>query len=144
MGSRICLLVRPIDTAAMGDEVDLEDLLSALSPEEVAHLVDEMAADPDDKHMPASVRTAYRCEKEPTGELNRDSLINCINEIALNTPDKEEKLKFEAGVKRGKVYVPQYNEEQMASMKKTEEAAVRLDPDEEAALSTATLDDIMA
>jgi hypothetical protein len=33
-------------------------------------------------------RTAYRCEKEPTGELNRESLINCINEIALNTPDK--------------------------------------------------------
>ena len=31
----------------------------------------EMAADPDDKHMPASVRTAYRCEKDPTGDLNR-------------------------------------------------------------------------
>ena len=51
-----------------------------------------MAADPDDKHMPASVRTAYRCEKDPTGDLNRDSLINCINEIALNTPDAEEKI----------------------------------------------------
>ena len=38
------------------DEVALEDLLSVLSPEEVAALVDEMAADPDDKHMPASVR----------------------------------------------------------------------------------------
>ena len=38
--------------------MDLEDLLTALSPEEVAHLVDEMAADPDDKHMPASVRSA--------------------------------------------------------------------------------------
>lgn len=38
------------------DEVDLEDLLAALSPEEVSHLVDEMAADPDDKHMPASAR----------------------------------------------------------------------------------------
>ena len=37
--------------------MDLEDLLTALSPEEVAHLVDEMAADPDDKHMPASVRS---------------------------------------------------------------------------------------
>merc|ERR1712180_121967 len=128
----------------MADEVDLEDLLAALSAEELSNLVDEMAADPDDKHMPASVRTAYRCEKDPTGDLNRDSLINCINEIALNTPDKEEKLKFEPGVKRGKVYVPQYNEEQMASINKTEEAAVRLDPDEEAALSTATLDDIMA
>ena len=34
----------------------MEDLLAALSPEEVAHLVDEMAADPDDKHMPASAR----------------------------------------------------------------------------------------
>ena len=30
--------------------------MAALSPEEVSHLVDEMAADPDDKHMPASAR----------------------------------------------------------------------------------------
>lgn len=61
-------------------DVDLEDLLSALAPSEVTALVDEMAADPDDKHLPASVRTAYRCSKEPTGTLNRDSLINHINE----------------------------------------------------------------
>jgi len=130
----------------MGDEVDLEELMASLSPTELQALVDEMAADPDDVHIPASVRTAYRCEKEPTGDLNRDSLINCINEIALNTPDKEEKVKFEAGVKRGKVYVPKYNEEQLAAMaKKAEtEEAVRLDPDEEAALASATLDDIMA
>merc|ERR1711955_80078 len=128
----------------MGDEVDLEDLLAALSPEEVAHLVDEMAADPDDKHMPASARTAYRCEKEATGDLNRDTLINYINEIALNTPDAEEKVKFEAGVKRGKVYTPKYTEEQQASMEKTESSQVRLDPEEEEALSNATLNDIMA
>merc|ERR1712025_1072555 len=128
----------------MGDEVDLEDLLAALSPEEVAHLVDEMAADPDDKHMPASARTAYRCEKEATGELNRDSLINYVNEIALNTPDAEEKVKFEAGVKRGKVYVPKYSDEEHAEMEKTESSQVRLDPEEEQALSNATLNDIMA
>merc|ERR1711963_1229372 len=128
----------------MGDEVDLEDLLAALSPEEVAHLVDEMAADPDDKHMPASARTAYRCEKEATGELNRDTLINYINEIALNTPDAEEKVKFEAGVKRGKVYTPKYSDEEHAEMEKTESSQVRLDPEEEEALSNATLNDIMA
>merc|ERR1712223_2216486 len=128
----------------MGDGVDLEDLLAVLSPEEVAGLVDEMAADPDDKHMPASARTAYRCEKEPTGELNRDTLINHINEIALNTPDAEEKVKFEAGVKRGKVYVPKYSEEESAEMEKTESGQVRLDPEEEEALSNATLNDIMA
>ena len=38
----------------------MEDLLAALSPEEVSHLVDEMAADPDDKHMPASARSGRR------------------------------------------------------------------------------------
>jgi hypothetical protein len=128
----------------MSDEVDLEDLLAVLSPAEVQSLVDEMAADPDDVHIPASVRTAYRCEKDPTGDLNRDSLINCINEIALNTPDDEEKVKFEAGVKRGKVYVPKYNEEELAAMEKEEGESIRLDPEEEAALSIATLDDIMA
>merc|ERR1711863_244296 len=126
----------------MADEVDLEDLLAALSAEELSNLVDEMAADPDDKHMPASVRTAYRCEKDPTGDLNRDSLINHINEIALNTPDAEEKVKFEAGVKRGKVYVPKYSEEESAEMEKTESGQVRLDPEEEEALSNATLNDI--
>ena len=62
-----------------------ENLLAALPAEELANLVDEKAADPDDKHMPDSVRTVYRCEKDPTGDLNRDSLINCINKIALNT-----------------------------------------------------------
>lgn len=122
----------------------MEDLLAALSPEEVSHLVDEMAADPDDKHMPASARTAYRCEKEATGELNRDTLINYINEIALNTPDAEEKVKFEPGVVRGKQYVPKYTEAESADMEKAESGQVRLDPEEEEALSNATLDDIMA
>jgi len=130
----------------MGDEVDLEDLMAQMTPAEIQALVDEMAADPDDVHIPASVRTAYRCEKEPTGDLDRDSLINCINEIALNSPDEEEKVKFEAGLKRGKAYVPKYNEEELAARARQAETeeAVRLDPDEEEALSTATIDDIMA
>jgi len=124
-------------------DAELEKLMAALSAEELSNLVDEMAADPDDKHMPASVRTAYRCEKEATGDLNRDSLINCINEIALNTPDKEEKVKFEAGTKRGKVYVPKYTEEEHAAMEKEESETVRLDPDMEEALMNATINDIM-
>ena len=89
-------------------------------------------------------RTAYRCEKEATGELNRDTLINYINEIALNTPDAEEKVKFEPGVIRGKQYVPKYTEAESADMEKAESGQVRLDPEEEEALSNATLDDIMA
>jgi len=103
-----------------------------------------MSADPDDKHMPASSRTGYRCDKEVTGDLNRDSLINCINEIALNTPDKEDKVKYEAGAVRGKVFVPQFNEDQMAQMEKEDDGTVRLEPEMEEALQVATIDDIMA
>lgn len=124
-------------------DVDLEALLAALSAEEVQNLVDEFAADPDDKHVPACVRTAYRCEKDPTGDLDRDSLINHVNEIALNTPDKEEKVKFEAGIKRGKVFVPKYNEDELAEMQKKEEGTVKLEPEMEEALAGATLEDIM-
>lgn len=122
----------------------MEDLLAALSAEELANLVDEMAADPDDKHMPASVRTAYRCEKEATGDLNRDSLINCINEIALNTPDKEEKVKFEPGIKRGKEFVQVFNEAEMAANTAEDDNQVRLEPEMEEALQVATIDDICA
>lgn len=73
-------------TVAFGKEVlnagdlDLEDLLTGLNPDEVQALVDEMASDPDDKHLPASVRNSYRCSKEATGPLNRDHLITFINE----------------------------------------------------------------
>merc|ERR1712066_274432 len=67
-----------------------------------------------------------------------------INEIALNTPDKEEKVKYEAGVKRGKIFVPVYNESQIAEMDKAEAGQIKLDPDEEEALASASVDDIMA
>merc|ERR1712014_296742 len=45
------------------------------------------------------------------------------------------------GVKRGKVYVPVYNEAQLAQQE--EEGQVRLDPEMEEALSNATMKDIM-
>lgn len=130
---------------AGGGDFDLEGLMASISPDELNALVDEMASDPDDKHVPASVRNSYRCSKEATGELNRDSLINHINQEGLNAPEREEKVKFEAGVKRGKVYVPQYNEAELAAIARASAVAesVRLDEDEEAALGTATVNDLM-
>jgi len=124
---------------------DLEDLMASLTPEELTALVDEMASDPDDKHMPASVRNSYRCSKAPTGELNRDSLINHINQEGANAPDKEEKVKFELGIKRGKVFVPTYNEAELAAIERSKAVAeaVKLDQDEEDALGEATVNDLM-
>lgn len=127
-------------------DVDIEDLLACLSPSEVQALLDDLSSDPDDRHVPASLRNAYRCEKSPTGDLNRGSLISHINLQALQAPDMEEAVKFEAGLKRGKVYIPKYSEEELAIMQRQAEIAekVKLDPDEEDALAAASLNDIMA
>ena len=55
-----------------------QDLLACLAPTEVQQMLDELASDPDDKHVPASVRNAYRCEKQPTGPLDHTSLVSHI------------------------------------------------------------------
>lgn len=127
-------------------DVDVEELLGLLSDGDIQSLVDEMAADPDDKHLPASVRTAYRCNKDPTGPLNRESLITHINEEGIKAPVKEEKVPFEAGKKRGKVYIQKFSDAEMEAIRRSEAVAesVRLDDDEEAALGEATVNDLMA
>lgn len=128
-----------------GTDDDLEALMAALTEEELGLIVDDMVSDPDDKHVPASLRNSYRCSKPPTGELNRDSLINHINQEGANAPDKEEKVKFEPGIKRGKVYVPTYNEAELAIIAKQNANvdATKLDPEEEDALAEATVNDLM-
>jgi tropomodulin len=132
-----------IDAASLDD---LEDLLGQLAEEEVQSLLDEMASDPDDVHLPASVRNSYRCNKTSTGDLNRDSLINHINEEGKKDDGKPDIVPFELGKKRGKVYIPNYNEEERAAMARAAEVAdaVRLDDDEEAALGVATTNDLMS
>jgi len=82
---------------------DLEELINSLSAEEVEELAE---CDPDDSSMPPSMRNIYRCNKQATGEMDRDHLVNGLKDIALSIPDKEEKVKFELGIKRGKVFVP--------------------------------------
>ena len=58
--------IDPDDRTHHESMVDLkEDLLAALSVEKLANLVDDMVTGPNDKYMPASVRIAYRCEKDP-------------------------------------------------------------------------------
>jgi len=138
-------------TVAFGSAVldsgeDLEDLLAALSADEVTALVDEMGSDPDDIHMPPSARNSYRCHKETTGPLNRDSLINYINEEGMTAPPKEEIVPFELGKKRGNVYIPKYNEAELEAIarKAAVADAVRLDDDEEAALGEANTNDLMS
>lgn len=50
-------------------------------------------------------------------------MINHINEEGLKAPEKEEAVPFELGKKRGKVFVPKYDETELAAIKKKEEIA---------------------
>ena len=55
-------------------------------------------------------------------------------------------MPFEAGVKRGKVFLPSLTKEEEAEIQKRAEIAekVKLEPDEEEALASASLQDVMA
>ena len=54
-------------------------------------------------------------------------------------------VKFEPGKIRGKVFVPTYNEAELAAIERSKQVAeaVRLDQDEEDALGEATVNDLM-
>ena len=65
---------------------------------------------------------------------------------SLASPDIEDQVPFEAGIKRGKIFIPVLTEEEEADRQKKAEIAekVKLEPDEEQALAEASLTDVMA
>ncbi|XP_066986425.1 tropomodulin-1 isoform X6 [Macrobrachium rosenbergii] len=126
------------------EELDIDDLLEQLSPEELEMLAGEV--DPDDTLIPPSERNNYKCEKEATGPLDRKKLINHINEQALNEPDRPELVPYVAGVVRGKKWVPPpppEPEEDDEAVAKPQEVEIDLDEEIQAVLDTATEDEIV-
>lgn len=85
------------------NEVDIDELVEKLTPGEIQKLLEEF--DPDDPHLPANERCAYKCDKAPTGPLNRRALLDFINEQAKKLPDKPELVPYVAGTIRGKKWI---------------------------------------
>nr|CAG4651967.1 EOG090X093U [Triops cancriformis] len=85
------------------DDLDVDDLLTQLSPEEIEILSREV--DPDDALLPPDQRCGYVCEREATGPLDRKKLIEHINKEALETPDKPEFEPYVPGIVRGKKFI---------------------------------------
>lgn len=85
-------------------ELDIDELVERLTPGEIQKLLDE--CDPDDPHIPPSLRSNYKCEKEATGPLNRKKLMDYINDQALNTPDIPDAVPHVPGTVRGKKWIP--------------------------------------
>merc|ERR1711953_130998 len=104
-----------------------EAILGALSPEEIACLVDQLEEiDPENELLPAGYRQLNQTDKKPTGEFNRDSLLEYLEEQARSQPEIEDYVPHIPGQKKGKIYKPKQEQ------KKSQFAV--LEPDIEAAL----------
>ncbi|CAG5016201.1 unnamed protein product [Parnassius apollo] len=121
------------------DEVDVDELLSKLTQEELTMLAKEV--DPDDNFLPPSQRNNYACEKDPTGPLNRKKLIEHINKQALETPDLPEVKPYVPGVIRGKKWIPPPPTEKVRDAE--EQITIDLGDEYEQALNTATQEEII-
>lgn len=83
-------------------DILIEDLLDQLTEEELEQLSNEV--DPDDPHLPPSMRCKEQTKKAPTGPLDRQKLLSFLKKYAMEQEDWPENKPFEAGTKRGKCH----------------------------------------
>lgn len=81
------------------ENLNVEDLLTQLSAEELEELSEQV--DPDDSLLPPSERCKDQTSKDPTGPLNRRQLLNFLTKFAKEQEDWPENKKFVTGVKLG-------------------------------------------
>jgi len=123
------------------ENMDLDELLEQLTPEEVDMLTSQV--DPDDTLMPPSQRNSYRCEKRSTGPLNRKKLIEYITHQAMNDPDRPEMVPYESGKVRGKKWIPPPAPLSENREKLEEEIQLDLGDEYETALGDATENELV-
>lgn len=122
-------------------ELDIDELVERLTPGEIQKLLDE--CDPDDPHIPPSLRSNYKCAKQDTGPLDRKHLLEFINEQALNTPDIVDVVPFQSGTVRGRKWVPPPKQKPEQFFDEEIELDIDFGDDVELALNSATTEDIV-
>lgn len=83
------------------ENIPIDDLLNQLTEEELEQLSNEV--DPDDPHIPPSMRCREQTKKGPTGPLDRKKLLEFLRNYALSQEDWPEDKPFKPGVKRGEL-----------------------------------------
>lgn len=79
--------------------IPIEDLLNQLTEEELEQLNNDV--DPDDPHIPPSMRCREQTKKAPTGPLDRQKLLSYLKKYAMEQEDWPENKPYETGIKRG-------------------------------------------
>ena len=79
--------------------IPIDELLSQLTEEELEELGNEI--DPDDPHVPPSMRCKEQTKKAATGPLDRKKLLSYLKKYAMEQEDWPENKPYEAGAKRG-------------------------------------------
>lgn len=85
------------------ENLDVENLLSQLSAEELEQLSEEV--DPDDNLLPASQRCKDQTTKTATGPINRKKLLTFLTKFAAEQEDWPELKPFQQGQKRGEQFL---------------------------------------
>jgi len=115
--------------------LDEEELLEGLSDGEIKQLaLDLEDLDPDHQLLPAGLRQRDQTDKNPTGPLDRDQLLNFIEEESKKIEDKEDLVPYQAGVKRGKIF----QASEAKNEQKSPNSLANLDPELEECLNTAS------
>lgn len=121
--------------------LDEDELLAGLNEEELEQLELELEElDPDNELLPAGMRQKDQTKKKATGKLNREELLDFLESEAKLIEDVEDVVPYQAGIKRGKIFVEDESTKQ-------ELRPANLDPELEEALdnaSEAELTDIAA
>jgi len=120
-------------------DLDIDELVDKLTPGEIQKLLED--CDPDDSQIPPSLRCNYRCDKQPTGPLNKKALADFIIDQALNTPDIPDVVPHVPGTLRGKRWTPPSKPK--PTLDDDIEISLDLGEDVEIALSTATTEEIV-
>jgi len=116
--------------------IPIEDLLNQLTDDELEQLSSEV--DPDDPHVPPSMRCKDQTKKAATGPLDRQRLLGYLKKYAMEQEDWPENKAHEPGLKRGKVWVPKETPQPVV-----DEDKIILDVDEEATLNGASDSDLV-
>jgi len=89
----------------MTDDSTDDILLNALSPQEIALIVDQLEElDPENELLPAGYRQANQTDKQETGIFDREALLEYLEEQARSIPEREDIVPHIPGQKRGKIY----------------------------------------